>query len=55
MLKTAVRTTVYIAVILALLTALVGVTPTEAGEFVRVLWGNVLEFLRSVFRSSPLT
>ncbi len=52
MLKTAVKTTIWIAVILALLTALVGVTPTETGTFVREMWGNVLEFLRSVFRGS---
>jgi hypothetical protein len=52
-LKTTARAIVWIAVILALLAALVGVTPTEAGEFVRDLWGNVLEFFRTVFRSSP--
>jgi hypothetical protein len=49
-LKTTARTIVWIAVALALLTALVGVTPTEAGEFVRGLWGNVLEFFQSVFQ-----
>ena len=48
MVKTTVRTVVWVAVILALLTALVGVTPTEAGEFVRGLWAGVLEFLRSL-------
>ena len=48
MLKTAVRTTIWIAIILALLTALVGVTPTDAGEFVRGLWGDLLQFVRTV-------
>ena len=48
MVKTTVRTVAWVAVILALLTALVGVTPTEAGEFVRGLWSGVLEFIRSL-------
>lgn len=52
MVKTAIRTTVWIAVALLLLTALVGVTPTEAGTFVRDMWQNVLEFLRGVFGRS---
>lgn len=52
MVKTAIRTTVYIAIALLLLTALVGVTPTEAGTFIREMWQNVLEFLRSVFGST---
>ena len=53
MLKTTARTIVWIAVVLALLAALVGISPTEAGEFVRSLWANVLEFFRTVFRTSP--
>ena len=48
MVKTTFRTVVWVAVTLALLTALVGVTPTEAGEFVRSLWSGVLEFIRSL-------
>ncbi len=49
MVKQAVKSVLWLAIILALLTALIGVTPTEAGEWVRGLWGNVLEFFRSVF------
>ncbi len=48
MLKSAVRTTIWIAIILALLTALIGVTPTDAGEFVRGLWSGFLQFVRTV-------
>ena len=52
MLKTTIKTVVWIAVILAVLTALVGITPTEAGEFVRGLWNNLMVFFRSAFGSS---
>jgi hypothetical protein len=52
MLKTTIKTIVWIAVILAVLTALVGITPTQAGEFVRELWDNVMVFFRSAFGSS---
>lgn len=50
MVKDVVRSIAWIAVVLALMTALIGVTPTEAGEFVRDLWGNVVEFFKSVFQ-----
>lgn len=46
--KTAVRTAFWVALTLVLLTALVGVTPTEAGEFIRTLWFSLLEFVRSL-------
>ena len=36
-------------------TALIGVTPTEAGEFVRDLWGNVVEFFKTVFQGGSAT
>ncbi|MEO5833038.1 MAG: hypothetical protein ABIR83_06660 [Nakamurella sp.] len=49
MVKTSIRSIVWLAVILLLLAALVGVTPTQAGEFVRAQGSNVLEFIRSVF------
>lgn len=55
MVKTGIRTIVWLAVVLLLLTALVGVTPTQAGEFVRDQWNNVLEFIRSVFGGGGLT
>jgi hypothetical protein len=55
MVKTGIRTIVWLAVVLLLLTALVGVTPTQAGEFVRDQWNNVLEFLRTVFGGGGLT
>ncbi len=49
MVKTGLRGVVWLAVVLLLLTALMGVTPTQAGEFIRDQWNNVLEFLRTVF------
>jgi len=49
MVKTGIRSVVWLAVVLLLLTALLGVTPTQAGEFIRDQWNNVLEFLRTVF------
>ena len=49
MVKTGIRGVVWLAVVLLLLTALLGVTPTQAGEFIRDQWNNVLEFLRTVF------
>ena len=49
MVKTTFQALVWVAVILALLVALVGVSPTEAGEFVRGLWSGLLEFLRTAF------
>ncbi len=49
MVKTGIRTFVWLAVVLLLLAALVGVTPTQAGGFVRDQGTNVIEFLRTVF------
>lgn len=55
MVKTGIRTVVWLAVILLLLTALLGVTPTQAGEFIRDQGNNVLEFVRSVFGGNLTT
>lgn len=55
MVKTGIRTIVWLAVVLLLLTALVGVTPSQAGEFVRDQLNNVLLFLRTVFSGGGLS
>ncbi len=55
MVKTGIRTIVWLAVVLLLLTALLGVTPTQAGEFIRDQWNNVLVFLRTVFGGGGIT
>ena len=55
MLKSTAKTVFWIAIALALLTTLVGVSPTEAGEFVRGLWGDFMEFVRTIFKSAPST
>jgi hypothetical protein len=56
MVKSTVRIIVYTAIVLGLLVAIVGVTPTDAGHFVRTLLSYVVEFAKSFnTKTSPST
>lgn len=53
MVKSTFRIIVLTAIVLGLLVAIVGVTPTDAGHFVRTLLGYVVEFAKSFNTKTP--